>query len=339
MTLGIIGQGTDHKGVGYVLSHEQFPARQLIEQAVAAERAGFDAVWTSDHFHPWQDNQGHGGHAWITLGAIGQRTSRIVLGTGVTCPTYRFLPADVAHAFSSLATLYPRRVFLGVGTGEAINEFASGGGWGPFRERLSRLREAVQIIRRLWTEDWTTFAGEHYEVPGAKLYCKPESPIPIYIAAGGPNAAGFAGESGDGWITDAGSLLLSQRQNVRSAYREGRAASMLGHDRVPVLVELYAYIGSPEQAQSAAALWQFLPIGAAALDIKNPRAVQAMAEQRSSTDRTLRRWLVSPDPQEHTRRIRELWEGGATHVFVHCPNADQQAAIGFYEQHVLPALR
>ncbi|HLA18002.1 MAG TPA: LLM class flavin-dependent oxidoreductase, partial [Dehalococcoidia bacterium] len=109
------------RGVGYVLSHEQFPPGELIEYAVAAEVAGFDAVWASDHFHPWQDNQGHAGQAWITLAAIGQRTSRITMGTAVTCPIYRYHPAIVAQAFATLGLLYPGRVFLGAGTGEAVN--------------------------------------------------------------------------------------------------------------------------------------------------------------------------------------------------------------------------
>jgi G6PDH family F420-dependent oxidoreductase len=158
---------------GYVASHEQFPPTELVEYAVAAEKAGFDAVWTSDHFHPWQDNQGHSAHAWITLAAIGQRTERLLMGTGITCPMYRYNPAEVAHAFASLGVLYPGRVFLGVGTGEALNEVPAGGGWGPYRERAERLAEAVTVIRRLWTEDWVTFEGRHYRLEDARLYDRP----------------------------------------------------------------------------------------------------------------------------------------------------------------------
>src|SRR3989304_1729264 len=147
-------------GVGYVLSHEQFAPGELIEYAVAAEAAGFDAVWASDHFHPWQDNQGHAGHAWITLAAIGQRTGRVTMGTAVTCPIYRYNPAIVAQAFATLGLLYPGRVFLGAGTGEAVNEAPAGGGWGPYRERLARLREAITLIRRLWAGGGGALPGE-----------------------------------------------------------------------------------------------------------------------------------------------------------------------------------
>src|SRR5947209_17064388 len=140
--------------ISFVLSQEQFFITQLLELGIAAEQAGFDAVWASDHFHPWQDNQGHAGFAWATLAALGQRTARIALGTGVTCPTYRYNPAIVAQGFASLSLLYPGRVFLGVGTGEAMNEVPTGGGWGPYSERAARLVEAVRVIRRLWTGEW-----------------------------------------------------------------------------------------------------------------------------------------------------------------------------------------
>src|ERR1051326_5327570 len=135
--------------IGFVLSHEQFPVPQLVELGVQAEQAGFHAIWTSDHFHPWQDNEGHAGFAWVTLAALGQRTQRILMGTGVTCPTYRYRPQLVAEAFASLGLLYPGRIFLGVGAGEALNEVPAGGGWGNYQEPAARLEEAVNIIRKL----------------------------------------------------------------------------------------------------------------------------------------------------------------------------------------------
>src|SRR5438105_14452472 len=132
--------------VGFVLAHEQFPAPQLVELGVLAEQTGWDMVWTSDHFQPWQDNEGHCGFAWVTLAALGQRTQRIPFGTGVTCPTYRYRPAIVAEAFATLGLLYPGRVFLGVGAGEALNEVPADGGWGAYKERAGRLAEAVEVI-------------------------------------------------------------------------------------------------------------------------------------------------------------------------------------------------
>jgi len=152
--------------IGYVAAHEQFPGPELVEYGVLAEQAGFDIMWASDHFHPWQHNQGHATQAWLTLAALGQRTQRIVMGTGVTCPTYRYNPAIVAQTFASLGVFYPGRVFLGVGTGEALNEAPSGGGWGPYKERAARLREALTLIERLWTEDWVTYRGQDLRQAG-----------------------------------------------------------------------------------------------------------------------------------------------------------------------------
>src|SRR5690348_10631884 len=145
---------TTQPRVGFVLAHEQFPAPRLVELGVSAEQAGFDELWTSDHFHPWQDNQSHAGQAWITLAALGQRTHSVRFGTGVTCPTFRYRPPIVAQAFASLGVFYPGRVFLGVGSGEALNEQPAGGGWADAHERSERMREAVEVIRKLWTGQW-----------------------------------------------------------------------------------------------------------------------------------------------------------------------------------------
>ena len=209
---------TSRANVGFVLSHEQFPANQLVEFAPQAEAAGFDALSTSDHFQPWQANEGHVGMAWVTLAAVGQRTQRVPFGTGVTCPSYRYNPAIVAEAFATLGLLYPGRVFLGVGTGEALNEVTAGGGWGHYRERADRLIEAVQVIRALWTGETVNFTGRHFAVKNARLYDLPSTPVPIYIAAEGPKSARLAGEHGDGLITDSKSAVMPE---IRQAFEDG----------------------------------------------------------------------------------------------------------------------
>src|SRR3954470_22351787 len=188
--------------IGYVLSHEQYLPGALIEHAVLAEQAGFDGGWSRDHFHPRMHQQGHATHALVTLGALGQRTERLVMGTGVTCPTYRYRPTEIAQAFATLGVLYPGRVFLGVGSGEALNELPAGNGWGGYRERAARMREAVQLIQRLWTGEWVDHQGEYYTFSAARIYALPPQPVPIYIAASGPRSARLAGELADGWITD-----------------------------------------------------------------------------------------------------------------------------------------
>src|SRR5258708_39577844 len=172
--------------IGLELSHEQFPITQLVDLGVQAEQAGFASVWADDHFEPGQDNQGRCSLAWVTLAALGQRTQRILMGTGVACPSYRYRPQIVAQAFASLGLLYPGRVFLGVGAGEAVNEIPGGGGWGAYEERAARLEEAVALIRRLWTGGWVSPQGRYYPGEHARLYDLPRPRVPSYVAATGP---------------------------------------------------------------------------------------------------------------------------------------------------------
>ena len=322
--------------IGFCLPHEQFPAPQLIENAVAAEQAGFDALWTSDHFHPWQHNQGHAGHAWITLAAIGQRTRRVPFGTGVTCPSYRYRPAEVAQAFASLGVLYPGRVYLGVGTGEALNEAPAGGGWGPYRERAARLLDAIALIRKLWTGEWVTHHGPHFHVENARLYDLPPRPVPIYVAAGGPRSMRMAGEHGDGLITDPDSAL---DPTLRAAFAEGAERAGKDPARMPVLVEHYAVVGGLAEAEEGAALWRFGPTAWKLLDEPDPRVIERRARESSSLQDVHSRWTVSEDPDEHVRAIRALLDGGVTHVFVHAPQNDQARVIEFFGRLVLPRLR
>jgi len=323
-------------GVGFVLSHEQFPPGELIEYAVAAEAAGFGAVWASDHFHPWQDDQGHAGQAWLTLAAIGQRTRRLTMGTAVTCPIYRYSPAIVAQAFATLGLLYPGRVFLGVGTGEAVNETPAGGGWGPYPERLARLREAITLIRRLWTGDWVTSAGPAFPLANARIYDAPTEPVPVYVAASGPKSAALAGELGDGWITDA--TTLTGRPETGAAFRAAAAAAGKHPGELPVLAELYAVVGDEAEALAVAPLWQFGPVMGDLISEPDPRQVQRRAAELSSPERTVRSWAIGRDPAVHVRRIEELFAAGATQVYVHSAQPDQRRVIEFYGREVLPAL-
>jgi F420-dependent hydroxymycolic acid dehydrogenase len=330
-------EGRPSRRVGYVLAHEQFPAPELIELGAAAEQAGFDAVWTSDHFHPWQDNQGHAGQAWLTLAALGQRTRSLVMGTGVTCPTYRYRPATVAQAFASLGVLYPGRVFLGLGSGEALNEVPAGGGFGPARERIDRLEEAVRLIRQLWSGEWTDHAGAYYPVRNARIYDLPPEPVPIYLAASGRRSSRLAGALADGWITDAASLANA---SLRDAH--GHGADSAGKDLAlqRVLIEHYVVVGGEAEAREAAQAWRFQPIGLTDLiDEPDPRAIQRAAEQKLSLEQVYGQWVVSEDPATHLHAIQHLFEQGATDVFIHSGQPDQRRVIDFYAKQVLPNLR
>jgi len=328
-------KGTRMAQIGYVLSHEQFRTPQLLEFSVAAERAGFDMLWTSDHFHPWQDNQGHAGQAWITLAAVGQKVS-LPFGTGVTCPTFRYHPAVVAQAFASLGVLYPGRVFLGLGTGEALNEQAVTSEWGDYDERAERFMEAVQIIRQLHTGEWTTFAGDYYEVGPAKLYDIPEQPVPLYLAAEGPKAMHLAGKFGDGVISDSKTLMQPEmRQQFEAGAREAGKdpQAMTRH------AEQFVIVGGEAERDAAARLWRFLPKAwTEYVNDPDPRDIEKGALATITPEQTAETWVVSTDPQVHTGKLQALIDGGVTHIYVHPGNADQEHAIEFYGKEVLPHL-
>ena len=191
--------------LGYKASAEQFGPRELLEYGVLAEEVGFDSVMVSDHFQPWRHNGGHAPYSLAWLGALGERTEKITIGTSVATPTFRYHPAIVAQAMGTLALLNPGRMILGVGTGESLNEVpATGMEWPKFKERFGRLRESIELMRLLWTEERVSFDGEYYKTANATIYDRPDEPVPIYIAAAGPTASRLAGRVGDGFICTSG---------------------------------------------------------------------------------------------------------------------------------------
>ena len=323
--------------IGFVLPHEQFPVPELVRNGSAAEAAGFDMVWTSDHFHPWQDNEGHAGFAWITLAALGQRVNKLVMGTGVTCPTYRYRPQLVAEAFASLSLLYPGRIFLGVGSGEALNEVPAGGGWGPYAERAERLKEAVTIIRKLWSGEWVNYQGQYYDVQNARLYDTPQPMIPIYIAASASKSMRLAGQHGDGLITDAQRAI---KPELRQAFEEGARSAGKDPATMPVLAEHMVVVGDQAEAERYAELWRFMPKAwDEHVTDPDPREIQRTAEQDTPLDKVYGQWPVSADPQVHIDAIQKLIDKGVSHIFVHSPQPDQQSVIRFFGEQVLPKLR
>ena len=325
------------KQLAFVLSHEQFPIPDLLEFATSAERAGFDGLWTSDHIQPWQDNEGHAMMPWITLALLGTQTHGPFFGTGVTTPTFRYDPAVVAQAFATLGILYPGRVFLGVGTGEALNELAASGQFARYQERHDRLAEAVDLIRQLWAGDHVSYAGQFYSTNNLRLYDVPSEPVPIYVAGNGPKSARLAGQIGDGWITTPANLATME---LHDAFREGALAGGKNPDQLPILVEDFVVVGGEAEANEAATYWRFAPIGfKELLYMADPRAIQerAMAELPSPWD-TWRDWTVSTDPLAHVQHIQGLWDAGATHVFVHSGNQDQLRMLDFYAHEVIPRL-
>jgi F420-dependent hydroxymycolic acid dehydrogenase len=336
LTAGSGGRpGSLSKGmVSFMLAHEQFPAPELVRLGAAAETAGFDMVATSDHFQPWQANERHAGQAWVTLGALGQRTQRIWMGPTVTCPTLRYNPAIVAEAFATLSTLYPGRIFLGLGSGEALNEQAATGEWPAWRERWDRLIEAVAIIRGLWTGKPLQHKGARYTVNG-KLYDVPPQPIPLMLAANGPKAMKLAGEHGDGLITDPQTWKQHKGEWQTGARSAGKDPSTM-----PVLVEAFVVLGDQSEAQASAKLWNFIPKAFKGYqNIPDPAEIERRAQAELPLPKVYGDWTVSSSPDAHVQTIKKLFDSGVSIVNIHSGQADQQKVIEFYGREVLPRVR
>jgi TAT-translocated FGD2 family F420-dependent dehydrogenase len=289
---------------------------------------------TSDHFQPWQANEAHAGSAWVSMGALGAQAPKSWMGTTVTCPTLRYNPAVVAEAFASLSLLYPGRIFLGVGSGEALNEEAATGTWPKWQERWDRLIEAVTIIRQLWTGQDVAHKGTYYTV-NAKLYDPPARPIPLLTAANGRKSMRLAGVHGDGLITDP----LTWKQH-KAEWQKGAREAGKNPDDMPVLVEQYVVVGGETEAQQAAELWRFGPKAFKGYyNIPDPAKIQQQAETQLSFEQVVKDWAVSTDPATHIAKARELFDSGATIVNIHAGQSDQKRVIDFYGEHVLPAFR
>jgi F420-dependent hydroxymycolic acid dehydrogenase len=318
--------------VGFMLAHEQFPVPELVQLGMAAERAGFDLLATSDHLQPWQANEGHAGQAWVTISALGERTRRVWIGPTVTCPTFRYNPAVVAEAFASLSLLYPRRIFLGIGSGEALNEEAAIGSWPKWPERSERLVEAAGIIRQLWTGQQVIHRGKYYSV-NAKLYDPPRAPVPLLMAANvGPKAMHRSGQFGDGLITDPETW-----KQHRAEFEKGAKAAGKDPQQMPVLVEQFVVVGDQNDANTSAELWRFLPKAFKSyFNIRDPQAIEQRATSELPLQQIYGKWPVSTDPDVHVKALIELFNGGATIVNVHSGQSNQARVIEFYGTHVLP---
>jgi TAT-translocated FGD2 family F420-dependent dehydrogenase len=318
--------------VGFMLAHEQFPVPELVELGVAAEQAGFDLLATSDHLQPWQANERHAGQAWITMAALGQRTRRVWIGPTVTCPAFRYSPAVVAEAFASLNLLYPGRIFLGLGSGEALNEQAATGSWPKWPERSERLVEATEIIRKMWTGKQIVHTGKYYNI-NAKLYDPPIGPVPLLMAANvGPKAMYRSGQYGDGLITDPETW-----KQHKAEFENGAKAAGKDPKQMPVLVEAFVVVGDKKDAEASAELWRFLPKAFKSyFNIRDPQAIQDRATAELPLEKVYGKWPVSTDPDVHAKALMELFSSGATIVNVHSGQADQRTVIEFYGNHVLP---
>ena len=325
--------------LGYKASAEQFGPRELCNFAGEAERAGFDSVFISDHFQPWRHSDGHAPFAFAVLGAMGEHTERVLLGTSVTTPTFRFHPAIVAQAFGTLGSLHPGRFILGVGTGEHLNEGALGFEWPDNKERFARLREAVKLIRILWTEQSVTFEGEYYRTLNATIYDRPDEPIPIYVGAGGPQVAKYAGRAGDGLICTSGKGMELYRDQLLPSFSEGAKESGRDAASLDRMIEVkVSFDTDRERAMEDTKIWAALALPAEAkANVNDPREMEKLAKEAEPYAH--RRWLVSNDPDEHIEQLRPYFELGFTHLVFHHPGEDQSRFIQLYAKQILPRLR
>jgi len=252
----------------------------------------------------------------------------------VTCPSFRYNPAVVAQAFATLSLLTPGRIFLGVGSGEALNEQAAVGSWPKWEERSERLIEATEIIRQLWSGEQVEHKGKYYEV-NARLYDRPAKPIPLLMAANGPKAMRRAGQYGDGLITDPKTW-----KQYKSEFEIGAQAAGKDPSKMPVLVELFVVVGDESEAKASAQLWRFIPKAFKTYyNVRDPQEIQKRAEAELPLEKVYGDWPVSADPQVHVKAVTELFQSGASIVNVHSGQANQKHVIEFYGKEVLPRVK
>lgn len=328
--------------LGYKASAEQFGPRELVEIAVLAEQHGLDSATVSDHFQPWRHKGGHAPFSLAWLAAVGERTQRIQLGTSVLTPTFRYNPAVIAQSFATLGCLYPDRVMLGVGTGEALNEIATGytGEWPEFKERFARLREAVDLMRALWTGDRVDYDGEYYKTVGASIYDVPKGGIPIYIAAGGPLVARYAGRAGDGFVCTSGKGMDLYTEKLMPAVAEGAAKAGRSVEVIDRMIEIkLSYDTDPELARENTRFWAPLSLTAEQKhSITDPIEMEAAADALP-IEQIAKRWIVASDPDEAVAQIKPYLDAGLNHLVFHAPGHDQRRFLDLFQRDLAPRLR
>jgi coenzyme F420-dependent glucose-6-phosphate dehydrogenase len=327
--------------LGYKASAEQFGPVELLDFGIHAEEVGFDSVVVSDHFQPWRHTGGHAPFSFAWLGALGARTKRVLIGTSVLTPTFRYQPSIVAQAMGTLGVLYPNRVMLGIGSGESLNEVpAIGIVWPEFRERFARLREAVTLMRKLWSEDRVTYEGTYYKTSNATIYDKPTGGIPLLIGAGGQQMARYAGRVGDGMIVTSGKGAELYRDQLLPAFEGGARESGRDPSRLEKMIEVKVSFDSDRaRALEDTRYWGALALSAQEkVGVEDPIAMERLADALPA-ERTATRWIVSTDPEEHVQQIRFYTDLGFNHLVFHAPGPDQRRFLDLYAKRVMPLLR
>ena len=323
---------------GYKASAEQFAPRELIDYSLLAEELGLETIAISDHFQPWRHKGGHTPAVLPWLGALGERTEKALLGTSVLTPTMRYHPSIVAQSFATLACLNPGRVFLGVGTGEALNETpATGAEWPGAKPRRMMMRESIELMRKLWSEERVSWDGEYYKTDRATIYDRPDEPIPVYIAASGPLAAKLAGRVGDGWIATSGKDP-ELYENLLGSLAEGAEAAGRDVDAIDKFIEIkVSYDKDVAYAKEACHFWAPL-----ALKPEEKTGIDDATEMEEAADKILdrahTRFIVSDDPDEVVEKIASYVDLGFNHLVMHGPGHDQERFLRGFCGDVLPRL-
>ena len=326
--------------LGYKASAEQFGPVDLLRFGVEAEQQGFDSVFVSDHLQPWWHDGGHAPAAIPWLAALGAATSHITIGTSVLTPTFRYHPGVIAQAFATLGCLYPGRVVLGVGSGEALNEVALGSAWPDAKERFARLKEAIDLIQTLWRDERINYQGTYYQTDRVTIYDLPDVPVPIYLAASGPSTARLAGRVADGFITTSGKPASLYQETLLPAVRQGVEKAGRPQSDIDLQIEVkVSFDADHDQAVADTRHWATLSLTPEQkVGIDDPLIMQERAAQLPM-DRVMSRWIVSSDPDEHVERIATYLDMGFRHLIFHAPGPDQSRFLALYGRDILPALR
>jgi coenzyme F420-dependent glucose-6-phosphate dehydrogenase len=314
----------------------------LLGYGQLAEQVGLDSVWISDHFQPWRHTGGHAPFSLSWLGALGARTSRVVIGTSVLTPTFRYHPSIVAQAFATLGALFPRRVILGIGTGESLNEVPSSGiHWPEQKERTARFREAIKLIKTLWSQERVTFEGQYYRTETATIYDRPQEPVPIFIAGAGPFIAKLAGSEGDGFICTSGKKwdLYTETllPNVLAGLEASGRAAVTGYDR---MIEMKVSFDTDRaRAFEDTRFWGALALTPdEKMNVEDPLQMEKLADALP-VERAASRWIVTNDPEEMVDKIGAYVKLGFNHLVFHAPGPDQARFLKLFSEHVAPKLR
>ncbi|NJL94910.1 MAG: TIGR03557 family F420-dependent LLM class oxidoreductase [Anaerolineae bacterium] len=315
--------------IGYAISSEEHPPRDIVRHAQRAEEVGFGYALVSDHFHPWVDRQGHSPFVWSLLGAIAHATERLHIGTGVTCPLIRTHPAIIAHAAATVAAMMPGRFFLGLGTGENLNEHILGDPWPAYAIRHEMLEEAVQVIRLLWRGGLQSHYGRYYTVENARLYTLPEQLPPIMIAASGPKSAEAAGQLGDGLIStspEASLVEAFRRHGQPNRPRYGKLTVCWAEDVVSA-------------RRMAHRIWPNAGLkGELSQELPLPRHFE-QATQTVREEDVAESVICGDDPQPYFEGIQAYAEAGFDHVYIHQVGPDQEGFFRFFQAQLLPILQ